>query len=277
MSFPLVDSPIEISQFRKDFSGVAGLPFYNMDERGKGLHGFRRSFSIGDTKAIFAIGGQKGRAYIELTGSSCALIPLQNWENIVELMRDKYQARITRWDGAADDFEGVHDIDWALDQLDKGGFTTGGNVPKKSCCGNWVDRVNDTDGVTLYLGKRENGKMLRVYEKGKQLGDSQSKWTRWEIEYRRRDRVIDWDVLLEPGRFVAGAYPATSWIDEERSRIKTFQKEQQNSEQHLINACSMSYGKLFNHLSKKFSDSKIVEMVKREGNMRRLDKSCPPD
>jgi DNA relaxase NicK len=48
------------------------------------------------------------------------------------------------------------------------------------------------------VGKRKNGKLLRVYEKGKQLGDESSPWVRWELELHNRDRVIPWEVLLEP-------------------------------------------------------------------------------
>ncbi len=51
---------------------------------------------------------------------------------------------------------------------------------------------------------------MRIYEKGKQLGDPESPWVRWELELHNTDREIPFDVLLQPGRYVAGAYPATA-------------------------------------------------------------------
>ena len=32
-------------------------------------------------------------------------------------------------------------------------------------------------------------------------------WVRWELSLGNKGRVIPWDVLLEPGRYVVGAYP----------------------------------------------------------------------
>ena len=53
---------------------------------------------------------------------------------------------------------------------------------------------------------------MRVYEKGKQLGDTSSPWVRWELELHNRDRIIPWDVLLEPGKYLAAAYPCMDWV-----------------------------------------------------------------
>ena len=50
-----------------------------------------------------------------------------------------------------------------------GQFNAGGNKPSCSQQGNWIEA--DGSGRTFYVGKRKNGKLLRVYEKGKQLGD----------------------------------------------------------------------------------------------------------
>ena len=56
-----------------------------------------------------------------------------------------------------------------------------------------------------YLRKTENGKLMRIYEKGKQLGDATSPWVRWELELHNKSRVIPFDVLTAPGQYVAGA------------------------------------------------------------------------
>ncbi len=45
-------------------------------------------------------------------------------------------------------------------------------------------------GRTLYIGKRENGKMLRIYEKGKHLGNPVSSWVSVELELKGKNRII---------------------------------------------------------------------------------------
>ncbi|UWT36668.1 replication initiation factor domain-containing protein [Neisseria gonorrhoeae] len=43
-----------------------------------------------------------------------------------------------------------------------------------------------TSGKTYGIGSRESSKYVRIYEKGKQLGDKTSTWTRFEIEFKAK-------------------------------------------------------------------------------------------
>lgn len=73
-------------------------------------------------------------------------------------------------------------------------FTAGeGRPPRHSTPGDWLSET-PYYGRTLEIGRRENGKMLRAYEKGLQLapGSTATKWTRFEVELRRKDRDIPW-------------------------------------------------------------------------------------
>lgn len=69
---------------------------------------------------------------------------------------------------AVDDVEGVHTVDMSVELYLSGAFGSGGRRPSCHQNGNWIDP--DGTGRTFYVGKRENGKLLRVYEKGMQLG-----------------------------------------------------------------------------------------------------------
>ena len=62
----------------------------------------------------------------------------------------------------------------------QGAFNRGGRPPKLKEAGDWIKHCGY--GRTLYLGARGNGKFLRIYEKGKQLGDRTSPWIRYEVE-----------------------------------------------------------------------------------------------
>jgi len=127
-------------------------------------------------------------------------------------------------------------------------------------------------GRTLYVGRRENGKLLRVYEKGKQLGDKDSPWVRWEVEMHNIDRVIPWDVLLAPGRYVAGSYPALSWVQADASRIKTLRKTDGITYARLVRHARQSVGKLVHTMVKREGSAEAaVTLISREGTPKRLE------
>ena len=66
--------------------------------------------------------------------------------------------------------------------------------------------------------------MLRIYEKGKQLGDKISAWVRAEVELKDQDRVIPWDALVNPSYYLAAAYPALNYLSTIQHKIKTISK-----------------------------------------------------
>ena len=193
-TFELQDTDESINQFRKNLKNAVGNDFEELTELGKGWLGFKRSFEIGDTGARFAIGCQQGRAMVSLSGNACQFISKQGWANLVELMTSIYEGRITRWDGAVDDLVGEHSIEWAVDQYRNGGFSTGGNKPFTLQHGDW--EIRNGNGRTFEVGRRKNGKFLRVYEKGKEQGDPNSPWVRWELQLGKQGREIPWLVLL---------------------------------------------------------------------------------
>lgn len=196
---------------------------------------------------------------------------MPNWSNLIAFIKNRLGGRITRWDGAVDDYAGVHSVDWAVEIYKQGKFNAGGNEPTCDQRGNWIKP--DGKGRTFYVGKRENGKLLRVYEKGMQLGKLWDLWVRWETELHNTDRVIPFDVLLEPGKYVAGAYPkALGWIQDEMQRIRTIQKTGQISYDSLIAHASNGYGKLINVMMEaEGSSDKVIEMLRRDGIPNRLD------
>jgi phage replication initiation protein len=126
-------------------------------------------------------------------------------------------------------------------------------------------------GRTFYVGARENGKLFRAYEKGKQLGNPDSPWVRHEVELHNVDRVIPWDVLWEPGRYVAGAYPYLAWVSGEASRIRTIRETATVSLDFLKGHCQRTYGRLIGTLRRHgASDSEIVNTLRRDGVPARL-------
>lgn len=158
VSFPFPLGKAGISPFFIGLCTAIGVGLGNLNERKTGLMGFKHSYAFDSHGAMFAFGGQNGRALLTLPGQACAVV--NDWEALVAFLRDGLSARITRWDGAVDDFLGLRTVDDAVRWYLAAGFTAGGNRPACHQAGNWL--TPDTKGRTFYVGKRGNGKLMRV-------------------------------------------------------------------------------------------------------------------
>ncbi len=166
VSFPFYPEINDPLQFFNSFSEATRGNFGGMTDQQRGLHGWEHSFRFDYGGVMFAFGGQRNTAFLSMPGEGCSYIT--EWQTLVSFLRDKLQARITRWDGAVDDFKGFHSIDYAVDIYKQGSFKQGGRNPNPRVHGNWI--TQDDLGRTFEVGNRKNGKLIRIYEKGKQLG-----------------------------------------------------------------------------------------------------------
>lgn len=268
ITFPFGGRSEDVAPFLTLLRSSVGTCLGALAERNRGLHGWKRSYAFEHGGALFAFGGQKDTAFLSLPGEACSLVP--DWPKATLLFDKTLKARITRWDGAVDDFEGAYTVDTALSWYRSNGFNVGGRKPSYRQVGPW-DKPTD-EGRTFYVGTRQNGKLMRIYEKGKQLGDINSKWVRWELELHSVDRHIPFDVLLSPGRYVAGAYPCLRWVSREASRIKTIQKTGEISYRHLLNCLSVAYGRMINVMMEVERDpARVVELLRLPGAPSRLN------
>lgn len=206
-------------------------------ERPTGANFYRRSFVLGEGCGMVCYGGQRHTVLVMLSGAGCAAAK-PGWEQRLHDWLEGHRnqcARITRIDLAHDVFggeqigpttDGTHigySVDAANADFDAGLFSAGGRMPDCEHRGNWK-RPNGK-GRTFYVGHRANGKFARIYEKGRELGDKSSEWTRIEVELKSVDRIIPFDVLLKAGEYLAATYPAFAWISEHQERIFTEQKK----------------------------------------------------
>ena len=267
-TFPFDPNKEPLEKLFQELFAVLGSKFAPAVDRQRKFNFYNRSFALGESGAILGIGGQAGTVLVSLSGEACSLI--SGWPALVAYFRDYRNARITRWDGAVDDFEGVHTVDQCVDLYKASQFNSGGNKPSCDQKGNWI--TPDGTGRTFYIGQRKNGKMLRVYEKGMQLGWKWHPWVRWEVELHNKDRVVPWEVVIEPGRFFVGSYPkALQWVQDEMCRIKTIRKQQSVSYQHLLNCASNAYGPLINvMLAVEGNSDAVVDKLIRAGAPKRL-------
>jgi phage replication initiation protein len=271
ITFPFETGQDRVRALLKRFMAVLGRKFAPAAARATGKHNYEHAFEFGDDlKAFFCYGGahQRGTALLSLSGTACAVVA--NWRALVILGRDELRGRITRWDGAVDDYGGLHPVEEAIRLHQEGKFTAGGRPPKMKQHGNWTSP--DGTGRSVVIGNREHGKRLSVYEKGMELGCPGHPWVRWELSLGNKGRVIPWEVLLEPGRYVVGAYPkALGWVQEEMSRIRTLQKQTQISYDAAVAQAKRQFGPTLNLvLQVEGSAEKAVELLRRDGVPRRV-------
>ncbi len=267
-TFPF-SSKQSLADFFYELLAVIGPAFAPVIDRKCGKYGYEHSFTLGNSKALFAYGGNNGTGFLTFSGESCHQIP--DWNRLVNYLANILKAHITRWDGAYDDFDGVHTVDDALKWYKDGLFTNGGRKPLMDQRGNWDEP--DGRGRTLYIGSSDNGKLLRVYEKGMQLGIPWHHWVRFECQLGNRDRIIPWEAVLEPGKYLAGCYrKALGWISEEQSRILTLQKTADIGYDSLTHWASVAYGKHIDIMMQvEGSAEKVIEKLRRDGLPARID------
>lgn len=202
-------------------------------QRDNGANMYKRSFVLGDGYGLVCHGGQRGTLMISISGAGCAAAK-EGWEKrLHDWLESAKQGRITRVDMAYDDYDGqLYTVDRARSEYEAGLFQAGGRAPDSEMRGNWI-RPNGK-GRTFYVGHAQSGKLCRIYEKGKQLGSPSSEWVRVEGQLGSRDRIIPFDILLEPGAYLAAMYPALGWVSEVQHRVKTEQKSAKIRYQHAL-------------------------------------------
>lgn len=268
---------LSLEGFAAILSRMLGRPVSGLSDRG--MLGFEASMklfayhgSLSSPIGCIAYGGesQRGRWLFQLTGAGCQFV--RDWEGLRDFL-ESLDAKITRVDLAVDFMEGEHSVEDAVELYKSGGFQLGGRSPSSRLDGDWLG-VNA--GRTLYVGKATNGKMLRVYEKGRQLGDPDSEWTRFEVQLGSRDRVIPFEVLTDRDAFFAGCYPAlAAFIAEAAQSIPTLSKAGEVSIAHLLYHLKRCYGKVIHTLSESLGvdNAALVEEVRVIGLPRRVNLS----
>lgn len=219
-----------------ELSNIFGSDFSDINYMGRKLHFYQYGFTIGHPDAILGkigIGGQGDTVLIMISGTGCQYgnefweYNLYNW-----LKNDTKNGKLTRIDFAHDDFDGKYSSPEIADLADSQGmFALTNRLPSVQHIGDW--KRHQGRGRTFQVGKRENGKLYRGYEKGKQQGDKESAWFRSEVEFGSAGKHLELEMLIYPSQYFAGAYPyclelvehAKGEIFTQVSRIPCVQKE----------------------------------------------------
>lgn len=213
----------------------------------KGRNFYTHSYSLGDYAEYGAVstgGNNNGGATastinVQITGQGC-LIAAEGWQNRLYNYLDATNGHISRIDIAADLYQGQYSPEQAKQDWEQGKYSLTNRKPNIQLHGgSWWNPQSDA-GKTITIGTREGGKCTRVYQKGleqlgkigsKMIDDSHplnhlKKWVRIETEWHRTNRVLPLDMLLEPGKYLAGSHPAAlGFLDEIQVKIETVKRK----------------------------------------------------
>jgi phage replication initiation protein len=190
-------------------------------------------------------------ARFELTGGGCRIYEAssgsdhaQRWSLLASLLGAS-DARITRIDIAADDFAGRWPVSWAIEQYNDGQFDRRGQRPKARL----IDDMGNNTGKTFYVGSRKSESQLRVYEKGKEQGDRESPWVRYEGEFHASNRrELPLEMLLDPAPYLVGAYPVLDFVGGIGQRLRIATEELLANCKRAVLHFRRQYGPMLNAL-----------------------------
>lgn len=249
---------------------------FTLNERPGGMFGYKRAYDMyvnATHIGIAASGAKNGGCFISFSGAGCGVLDMASTHRV---LRGLPSLKLTRVDIAFDDHMGVFSVHDARKMAAAGKFSNGGRPAEYHYHESGrIERgkFKPCKGSSFYVGSRNAGKMLRVYEKGKQMGEPDSPWTRWEVEVRGKDREIPLDVLVKSSEFFAGSYPALAFIAqydrvESAERIVTRRKQVTTSYKQLVKYAKNSYGGLVWVMKDRgFSDQQIIDELIRFGKI----------
>lgn len=200
--------------FDKKMAPVVARP------RKSGWNGFKSSADllVGDMQVGFmAYGGQsqRGNVMVNITGIGCAWA-VPDWDQVQDAVDRLPDYEIRRLDIALDTFHREVTHEKVVQAHRSGLFTLAGRPPSMTR----IEPEDPLEGATVYIGKRENAKFLRCYEKGLELIKAYPRGAirylegvpvediyRVELELKAKEGPLPVDLIDKRDQYFAGAYP----------------------------------------------------------------------
>lgn len=238
---------------------------------GRGRDGYKNHLNIfthlGENCGFIAVGGNGDTIHVNLTGQACQRVDLAKLADAL----DGVDHKIGRIDAAWDDFEGRYgDPAGAAENYRHGGFTPQKGVRSEKVC--FFDDMGTGNGSTFQLGDRSS-RMLRIYSKGKQLGNKTSPWVRYEVQYMAAAFDLTTDNLRNPGLLLL-QYPDLDFLPvigqgEPCMRVR---RETEISIDRVVNWARTVVGPVLTLLADSIGCTTTIELVANDKTPRRLRK-----
>lgn len=236
---------------------------------GRGIDGYTNHLKIfthlGEQCGHIAVGGNAETVHVNLTGQACQRIDMRKLADALEGM----DYRIGRIDAAWDDFEGRYGGPaGAAENFRHGGFTPARGARSKKVL--FFDDMGCGQGSTFQLGDR-SGRLLRIYAKGQQLGDVNSAWTRYEVQYMGAEFGLSLDHLRNPGTLLT-QYPDLEFlpVDGTGDAAMRVQREAEISVERVVAWATTTCGAVLTLLSESVGCTTTAELLHNDKTPKRL-------
>jgi phage replication initiation protein len=219
-------------------------------------NGYDRAFDLGNGCGFVALGchhnvAQAKSVCVHIFGHG-TMNAESGWNDRLKTLIDVMGGKITRVDVAADFFNGQYTSMQAFADWEAGRMQVNNNRPFAEFRGD----LRRSEDRTFYVGKRTSGKQLCVYQKFQELLGrlglksvdedhplyQYRNWWRVECRWGCEGRLIPLDILTNCGQYLAGAYPALSWVNEVQERVKTIKKVVQTTAERAVSTIKHQYG-----------------------------------
>lgn len=233
-------------------------------KRPAGLNFYEESYDLGHNGwGTVCIGGQNESVMVTIKGQGL-LAAKSGWEQrLYDFLYALPNSKLTRIDLAHDAFNSSKSLTDYFQMYLADLFTTRGRRPTVELRGDWVNENNK--GRTLYVGSRKSGKLLRIYEKGLQLGGTFSdmfpNWVRVELEIRNDQRDLPLEMLIKAANYLAGAYPALAVISEQQEVLETRKKSFKCLVDRAIELTRHQFGKYIHFISGLFGIEQAFQIL----------------
>lgn len=222
----------------------------------RGKQGFDRSdglFLADLAIGTMSFGGDamRGWVWLEITGTGCQWV--DDWnrcQDDLSLLRDFQYKRV---DIALDTHKREVTHETVIAAYDAGLFTTCRRPPSMS----QIIPSDPYDGRTINIGKRDQPKFLRAYEKGFEQARKFPKmhithfdgvpvedWYRLEVELKAKNQPLPEDLIENRDQYFSGAYPyLQSVLNVEPQVLKmSREKSPQRSLESMLEIIRQQYG-----------------------------------
>lgn len=239
-------------------------------KRANGLNFYESSFDLGiNGWGTVCIGGQNETILVTVKGQGL-LAARDGWEQRLYTFLSTYDdSKITRIDLAYDKFESERTVDDYLGMYHADMFKQRGQQPNVEQAGNWINP--NGKGRTLYIGSRSSGKLLRIYEKGLQLSGGFTElfpnWVRVEIEFSAKQRVLPFEMLINPGQFLSGAYPALNDLCVAQQVIETKKKIAKTTVEKALEVTRNQFGRYIWTFVELFGADEAIKKLTHKKNI----------
>lgn len=160
------------------------------------------------------------------------------WATLRAQLESGPPAWLTRVDVACDLYNGQITVRDAERWWEEGQFNNRGQRPHAQL----IDDKGSKKGCTFNVGSRQSPKLLRIYEKGRELGKKDSEWVRFEGQFNVAGGFIDMDILTNPGAALRGGWKPLTFVADVANRVYQYKARAEICAQRALIFMKKQYG-----------------------------------